>query len=177
MNEKSPEQIQFPHIANELTEMARTDQEMRHTAEADETRKYWDPSVDHRNTARLKEIVAEIGWPTIAKVGATASSDAWLLVQHADHDIVFQKYCLELMQSADETEVAKGDIAYLTDRTLVNEGSMQKYGTQFYDPTGEGKYVPRPIEDPEHVAERREAMGLDTIEENTARINETAPKK
>lgn len=48
-----------------------TDQEMRSRATRYES--VWDNSVDERNTARLKEIITEIGWPTISKVGEEAS--------------------------------------------------------------------------------------------------------
>lgn len=51
--------------------MALSDQDMRTTAMKNPDQ--WDDSVDQRNTARLKKIVEEIGWPTIPKVGAEAS--------------------------------------------------------------------------------------------------------
>jgi len=68
-------------ISDDLKAMASTDQEMctiaRNYPEA------WDAAVDQRHTARMQKIMAEIGWPSIPKVGAEASTAAWLLVQHA----------------------------------------------------------------------------------------------
>ncbi len=145
--------------------MAKIDQAMRTRASKDMS--LWDESVDHRNTARLKAIVAAIGWPTISKVGAKTSESAWLLVQHAAADPAFMKHCLELMKAAQEGDVAPANIAYLEDRLLIMEGKPQ-YGTQFR--TINGVTEPFPIEDPGHVDERRARVGLGTYAENQARI-------
>jgi hypothetical protein len=59
----------------------------------------------------------------------------------------------------------RADIAYLTDRVLVNTGKPQVYGTQFQSEGGIRK--PRPIRDPENVDERRNEMGLTTLAEYT----------
>lgn len=52
--------IQFPEIASEIEAMATVDQDMR---ERSQTEDYWDESVDAKHTARMREIVAQIGWP------------------------------------------------------------------------------------------------------------------
>lgn len=86
----------YNQLGEELLEMARTDQKMRTNARQNMSQ--WDDSIDKRNTARLKEIVDQIGWPTISKVGADASHAAWLLVQHAYTEPQFMQSCLELMR-------------------------------------------------------------------------------
>jgi hypothetical protein len=48
-------------------------------------------AVDAANTARMKRIVAERGWPGRSLVGDDGAQAAWLLVQHADHDPAFQR--------------------------------------------------------------------------------------
>ena len=101
----------------------------------------------------MKEIVSKIGWPTISKVGKEASSGAWLLIQHADHDIDFQKECLSVMKSESGEEISLRNIAYLEDRIKINLGLPQVYGTQFK--LVDGEFIPNEIEDPEHVEERR----------------------
>lgn len=129
-----------------------------------------DEMLDQKNTARMKEIVDKIGWPTVSKVGKEVSEMAWLLVQHADHDVEFQKRCLQLMREKPEEEVSMSDSAYLEDRIRVNEGKPQIYGTQFY---GEGaNYGPRPIEDPENVNERRKKLGMESLEEYREHLKE-----
>ena len=152
-------------IATELLAMAQVDQEMRTTAIKDVSQ--WDRSVDQKNTARIKAIIGEIGWPTIAKVGAEASQSAWLLVQHATAEPEFMKRCLTLMQDAEVGDVAPAHMAYLEDRVLTMAGKPQMYGTQFR--LIAGVIEPLPIEDPDHVDERRARVGLETLAEYEAR--------
>jgi hypothetical protein len=149
-------------IAVEINEMCSVDQDLRER-NLDSGDEYWDEEVDVKNTQRMKDIVQRVGWPTISKVGAKTSSDAWLLVQHADHDVEFQEHCLELMKEACDGEVDKHDIAYLEDRLRVNLGRGQIYGTQFRQEGGE--HLPLPIEDEENVDVRRSKMGMGPLTE------------
>ena len=151
----------YPRIASELLDMERVDQEMRSRNFRSPNR--WNAEVDQHHTSRMKELVIEIGWPTISKVGPEAAHAAWLLVQHADHDVDFQKKCLTLMKSELETEVERRCIAYLEDRVRVNLGQPQLYGTQFDEV--DNNFVPWTIENPEQVDERRLQMGLGTLQE------------
>lgn len=161
------QEILHPEIAKELLEMREVDQAMRIKNLEDDS---WDVNIDRRNTDRMKEIIAEIGWPTISKVGEEASHAAWLLVQHADHDTGFQQACLELMKDLSPEDVNKRNFAYLTDRVRVHSGLPQVYGTQFKEV--DDKFVPEEIEDAENLAQRRMEVGLDTLEENILRMNE-----
>lgn len=167
-NEGAPGKIIYPQIAAELKAMVEVDQDMREKNLQDDG--VWDEGVDKRNTEKLKEIVAKIGWPIRSKVGEEGMQNAWLLVQHADRDKDFQIYCLELMKAESTGEVDRKRIAYLEDRIRVNHGKLQLYGTQFID--HEGIFGPRPIEDEEHVNERRAEMGMESIEEYTRKIHE-----
>ncbi|HUY34868.1 MAG TPA: DUF6624 domain-containing protein [Pirellulales bacterium] len=120
--------------------------------------------IDRQNTAWLKEIVEEHGWPGKTLVGEDGAHSAWLLVQHADHDVVFQKKSLDLLRAAvEEEEASPQDFAYLTDRVRVAEKKKQLYGTQFVQEGG--KLVPQPIEDEEHVDDRRKEIGLEPLAE------------
>ena len=170
---KSQEQIKFPEIAQEIIGMTEVDQDMREK-EINEP-DFLDDTIDKKNTEGMKEIVEEIGWPSVSKVGKKASIDAWLLVQHADHDVDFQSYCLSLMNELPAGEVRAEDIALLTDRVRVNSGQPQVYGTQFREM--DGKHVPKDIEGIENVNERRKAIGLDTLEENIERMYKKYPVK
>lgn len=171
-DKQKEEGILFAEIAEEINAMRDADQEMRKRAldnngviESEE-----DDTLDQRNTERMKEIIDQIGWPTVSKVGKKASTNAWLLVQHADHDVEFQKLCLSLMKEQIEGEVDQKDIAYLEDRVRVNTGQPQIYGTQF---RWEGGNKPiQDIEDIENVDERRRVVGLNTLAENLGEIYE-----
>lgn len=155
-------------IAGELVAMMEEDQAMRERTQKDVSA--WNAEIDRRNTERLKEIVERIGWPTVSKVGAEASEGAWLIVQHADHDIAFQRLALGLMEAATIGEVQLRDIAYLTDRILANEDKPQRFGTQFR--RWQGVYEAAPIEDAEHLDERRKAHGLEPFAEYMAHMLE-----
>ncbi|MES2216597.1 MAG: DUF6624 domain-containing protein [Patescibacteria group bacterium] len=124
---------------------------------------YWDEAVDRHNTARLRQIVTKIGWLTVSKVGVEASAAAWLIAQHADHDVAFQIKCLNLMKQCQPPEIRLEDIAYLEDRICVNEHRPQVYGTQFREVRG--LHLPLRIGRREYVDVRRKRMGLSTLDE------------
>jgi hypothetical protein len=120
--------------------------------------------VDHENTAWLKKVIDERGWPGKALVGQVGAHAAWLLVQHADLDLAFQKKCLGLLTAAvKEDDASAQDLAYLVDRVRVAEKKRQVYGTQIDQVDGALK--PKPIEDEEHVDERRKEVGLPPLSE------------
>jgi hypothetical protein len=78
-------------------------------------------AVDEDNTAWLRQVVAEHGWPGRTLVGENGAHDAWMLAQHADHDPEFQTRCLALLAAAvDAGEASAADLAYLTDRSGVS---------------------------------------------------------
>lgn len=162
--------MRYPAIAAELKTMRDEDQAARAHFHATGDFAAAEAS-DRRTTARLKKIIAEIGWPVASLVGTEGAHHAWLLAQHADKDPAFQRQCLELMRGAAPGEVAAVDIAYLTDRLLVADGKEQEYGTQFVRRGSETAYAPYPIRDPEHVDERRGALGLPSLLEDTDDMN------
>lgn len=130
-----------------------------------------------RNAARLKEIIAAHGWPGHSLVGRDGSHAAWRIIQHAIGDPPFQRSCL----GAIEKSVAAGEaplaqLAFLVDRVRYFEGRPQIYGTHF-DWDENGEMNPWPIEDPEHVDERRQRAGLNSIAERTREIREQAARE
>ena len=121
--------------------------------------------VDARNRARLTQIVSEHGWPGYRLVARDGAQAAWLLVQHADYDPVFQKRCLVLLASTVAMRDAGGaQYAYLADRVAVTENRNQRYGTQV---RGD---APHPNDDPDNVEARRAAVGLGTLASYTAQM-------
>jgi hypothetical protein len=114
--------------------------------------------IDRENTRRLREIVDQFGWPGKGLVGVDGAHAAWLLLQHADHDLEFQKKGLDLMMRAPAGEVSMQDVAYLTDRVSIKEKEKQVYGTQVH--LVNGSWEPQPLVDPEKVDQRRAEVGL-----------------
>jgi hypothetical protein len=121
--------------------------------------------IDVPHTNRMKSIIAQHGWPGKSLVGQDGAFAAWLLVQHATHDVKFMEDCLVLMTAAAEKgEASRKDLALLIDRVRVRQHKPQLYGTQ-YKAEPDGGWVPEPIEDEEHIETRRKSMGLSTLAE------------
>jgi hypothetical protein len=119
--------------------------------------------IDGDNTAWLRQLVKQHGWPTIAMVGQDGAQAAWLLVQHADAQPQFQRECLDLMTALPTEQVSQTNLAYLTDRVRLAEGKPQVYGTQFQ--LEDGQWKPRHLEDEAHVDQRRARVGLPPLAE------------
>ncbi|MFC5183688.1 DUF6624 domain-containing protein [Actinomadura harenae] len=112
------------------------------------------------NTEWLKGVISEHGWPGASLVGEPGAEGAWLLAQHSDHDLEFQRSCLEMLRQAVQDGEAKAwCLAYLTDRVRVAEGHQQVFGTQYTD--NAGSWEPYPIEEPGELDQRRAAVGLE----------------
>jgi hypothetical protein len=63
------------------------------------------------------------------------------------------------------------DYVYLSDRVRMQQGKPQLYGTQFTS-AADGQLVLHPIEDAEHVDERRRSVGLPSMAEQERVIRE-----
>ena len=156
--EQDENEISDPELRLELLEMMDRDQAMRAGP--------YNAEIDHQNTARLKEIIGDSGWPTIKMVGRDGSKAAWLLAQHADHDPEFQQYVLTLLEPlAKNGEISPANYAYLYDRTH----EPQLFATQgaCY---GE-KWEPREIADVEHLEKRRAEYGMEPFAESQERAS------
>lgn len=118
--------------------------------------------VDKANREWLAEYLVDRDWPGRSEVGKDGAHAAWIIVQHANDDMAFQRRCLSMMRNAPQGEVASIDIAYLTDRVLVRSGKNQIYGTQVQMNGGEFRIAS--VHEPEKLNARREAIGLESIE-------------
>ncbi|WP_160139717.1 DUF6624 domain-containing protein [Chryseobacterium sp. c4a] len=110
--------------------------------------------VHRANAQRLREIINEIGFPTLSKVGAKASDAAWLIIQHSIGEPEFMKECYKMME-ANSHDIHLKNKAYLYDRIQVFQGKPQKYGTQLI-----AGGIPYPVEDKESLNNEREKMNL-----------------
>jgi len=123
---------------------------------------------EKEHIARLVEIVDQHGWPTVRAVGEKAASGAFLILQHTDLEL--QKRFLPLMRAATEAGDIPSDwLPLLEDRVLMAEGNKQIYGTQITR-GADGRPELWPIEDAEHVHERRARVGLEPLSEYLKRF-------
>lgn len=160
--------VSDPGLRQELLLMVEQDQAVRQ----DMTRSGWDhpnpviaarmSAIDAQDTARMREIVRQHGWPGPGLVGMDGTEAAFLLVQHAEHS--FQEEMLPLVEKAYRAGELRGqDYALLKDRVLVGEGKPQIYGTQAT--FGGKELTPSPIEDEANVDKRRAEVGLPPLAE------------
>lgn len=134
-------------------------------------------AVHKSNTYRLEIIIEQHGWPGESLVGEDGARAAWLIAQHAIGNPPFMRRCLSLLkQAASENEVLQWQMAMLEDRIRMYEGRPQVYGTQFL-PDKDGGLVPYRIENAESVNDRRRAVGLNTLEERAAEMQEQSAQE
>ena len=120
-------------------------------------------AVHGRNAARLREVIAQYGWPTRTLVGVDGEEAAWLILQHGIGDPDLQRSSVPPLEEAvAETEAPTWQLAYLTDRIAFFEGRPQRYGTQF-DYDDQGYTVVYRLEDPERVDQLRRSVGLEPL--------------
>ncbi|WP_405819167.1 hypothetical protein OG705_07380 [Streptomyces sp. NBC_00838] len=158
-------------LTAELMDMAAADHRSAALANSDDPaeRLVW-----HRLTARhgdrLGEIMDEYGWPTAELVGEEAAHAAWLVAQHADRQLDVQRRALKHLERAvSEGSAGPRELAFLRDRTLVNDGREQIYGTQIAG-VKDGSPVPWPCEEPERVNELRAEVGIEPFDEYVTRF-------
>jgi hypothetical protein len=126
---------------------------------ADSTRSRW-----------LRAYVKQHGWPLRSALGDSAAGSAWLILQHSPlHDFQAEMQP-EMERLARRHEVSSQDAATLTDRVLGQQGKPQRYGTEFG--IIDGKLVPKPVADLEHIDALRATMGLPPMAEYVTLLQE-----
>lgn len=99
----------------------------------------------------------------------------WLIIDHSDLKI--QKKYLPIMEEmAHRNLISANDFAVLTDRIKMREGKPQKYGTQSYTVTLDGKQLIYiwPVEDSRKLNELRNEIGAESIEAYIQLLETTA---
>jgi hypothetical protein len=116
---------------------------------------------DLNNLTKAKEIISKYGWPKISQIGNDGQNNLWLIVQHADQDVLFQQTALKAMEKLKGTkELNMENFAFLYDRVQCNLNYKQLYGTQVvWTNNGEASAF-RPIIKEYQADERRKKIGL-----------------
>ncbi|MFE1177601.1 DUF6624 domain-containing protein [Streptomyces sp. NPDC058773] len=158
-------------LAVELTDMAAADHRTAIRANSDDPAEQLEwRRLTARHGDRLGAIMDECGWPTAELVGEEAARAAWMIAQHADRQLDVQRRALQLMQKAVSAGSASPrELAFLRDRTLVNEGRKQVYGTQIAG-VKDGSPIPWPCEEPERMDVLRAEVGIEPFDEYVAKF-------
>ena len=123
------------------------------------------------NFPLVKKILDEHGFPGYNMVGKESSGNYFLLVQHSDFDVAFQKRALSLMKAEVDKNNASGSaFAYLVDRINLKEGREQVYGTQVIMEHSVTRL--KPCIDIINLDKRRLAVGLSPIKDYLKKCDE-----
>jgi hypothetical protein len=118
-------------------------------------------AVHVKNTARLRELIAEYGWPAEDLVRSDGAEAAWFITQHSVGEPEFMKRALGLVRACVEQNRVPGwHAAYLEDRIAMHEGRPQHFGTQWIDDPRDGIARPWTLAEPDQVNELRASVGL-----------------
>ncbi len=130
--------------------------------------------IDATNYLELVLLFYEHGFPGYDKVGEKGSHNFWLLTQHMDNHPEFQDTVLKEMKiEVDKGNASPANYAYLVDRVKLSKAELQIYGTQLTLNMKKNRYEARQLFDPEKVNERREDMGMPTLESYIEKVNES----
>ncbi|MFP3835622.1 DUF6624 domain-containing protein [Chryseobacterium sp. SIMBA_028] len=116
-------------------------------------------------------ILKDYGYPNYDLVSEETSNDYWLLIQHCDNDVKFQRQALKQLEKF--SRIGKASVtnkAYLRDRVNKNLNKPQIYGTQVFR-NKNGKYEAYSIQNNESVDERRKSVGLEPLQEYLDSMN------
>jgi len=121
-------------------------------------------AVHIKNAARLRELIAQHGWPDEDLAGSDGAEAAWLIAQHSIGEPEFMRTALGLVRAcAEQGRVPAWHAAYLEDRIALYEGRPQRYGTQEIDDPRDGLPRPWSIADPDCVNDVRASVGLNPL--------------
>ncbi len=119
--------------------------------------------VDRDNVEYLEKLVAEVGWIDARRFGSEAAKAAFLIVQHGGGLRLRLTVLPEMRRDMEELGAGE-DYALLYDRTLLQLGRKQLYGTQVHV-GADGRVFVLPLADPPSVDLRRLEIGLPPLAE------------
>jgi hypothetical protein len=161
--------LEMPKLRKDINLMALEDQRLRYKrSNSNGILKNIEQEIekaDYNNLVKIKEIIKLYHWPKISQIGKDGQNNLWLIVQHADQDVLFQKDVLDKMEKLYGThEINIENYAFLLDRVRCNLNYKQIYGTQVvWKDKGTAENF-RPIENEDAVDARRKKIGLNSLE-------------
>jgi tetratricopeptide (TPR) repeat protein len=160
--EHSDSTCRYPEFLKTLLEMREQDQAYRQGR--------GNPNVsvntiDSLNQIKLDSLISIYGWLGYKEVGKSGENASFLIAQHADMNLDFQKRCLILIKK----ELIKGNIyppnyALLYDRVKVNSNEAQLFGSQVELDATFNKFKPKKTRSLEFVNAYRMYFSLQSIE-------------
>ena len=116
---------------------------------------------DSINLIKVKTILDTYGWLGPDVIGGQGNSTLFLVIQHSNQKAQ-EQYLPMMREAAKNGKAFGGDLALLEDRVALGQGKKQIYGSQIKQDSL-GNYSLFPLEDPDHVDERRASVGLQPL--------------
>jgi hypothetical protein len=119
--------------------------------------------IDSINSTIVSNLIDSYGWLSISQTSEKANSTLFLVIQHSNVK-TREKYLPILKKAVEQGKAKPKDYAYLFDRTLLDQGKFQVYGSQLIG-AKKGEFILYPIQDEINLNVRRAKIGLEPIEE------------
>ena len=142
-------------ISAEAAKRAMEDQAVR----TDPARRADGAGVDADNTAWMKSVIAEVGWPDAQRFGRETATKMFLFVQHSNDMPLMLGVLPAIEKDLPSKAVDPQDFALLFDRVQMYSGRPQRYGSQIVQDE-HGNQVVWLLEDKDHVEKIRADIGL-----------------
>lgn len=142
----------------------------KHGWDSPEMKAHWKiiQTKDSVNLIKICKILDEKGWLGPSVIGRQGNTTLFLVIQHSDQKTQ-EKYLPMMRDAVKKGNANASSLALLEDRILLGQGKRQIYGSQIgMDPETDKNYV-LPLEDPEHVDERRASVGLGKLQDYISR--------
>ncbi|WP_088341672.1 BT_3928 family protein [Robiginitalea sediminis] len=164
------EEIQLPELSDEqrydmplkkaLDSILELDQKYRAAPDMETWRLQM--QIDSANIIYIDSLISNSGYPGKSVVGEPANKAAWYVIQHSTR---IDDFLPQIQEAAETGELPYRLYAMMLDRSLMNRGLPQRYGTQgmsFYIGSPKELNIIWPIESPDSVNAWRAAAGFDS---------------
>lgn len=126
---------------------------------------------DKENLELIESIVANCSLKAIKNEGEPIIYRFFMIVQHAPAKYR-EKYISFFKRMSEEGLLRKQSLALMIDRMLIENGSNQRYGTQYRTNSKTGEIELHPINEPDKVDSLRATMGMGPLGEYVEKIEE-----
>ncbi len=129
---------------------------------------------DREHAVVLEAIFVKYGVPTYRMVGPQAAAEFVTMIQHQSPELR-GKVLPKLKANVDAGQADPGSYAMVFDRLQTDAGTKQMYGENLTCDQEHPELRTGPIEDEDHVNQRRAAIGLMRLELYTTLVVEMSP--
>lgn len=138
--------------------------------DSDELKQHWEKIAgkDSINLIKVEKILKERGWPSKDIIGNRGNTTLFMVIQHSDLEVQ-EKYLLMIREAVKKGNIRPGSLALLEDRIAIRKGNKQIYGSQIGRDAETGTFYIYPLQDPDHVDERRAEVGLGPLQDYVSR--------